>query len=94
MSYKKKISIVSTGREIYISSLRSSAGKLGSSRRWANHKKVKTRLIRITEDDYTILRSLACNRGSISAAVSFALSNCRRCRLSCIKPPDRGDPGI
>lgn len=70
------------------------SGRKGSAVRWANHEKVKTRLIRITEDDYTILRSLAYYRGSISAAVSFALSNCRRCRLSCSQVSDRLYPGV
>ena len=57
----------------YISAMRSLAGQIGSSRRWANHEKKPTNQIRIYRDDYYILSSLASSFGSIASVVHCAI---------------------
>ena len=59
----------------------SRAGFLGASIRWANHTKVKTKLIRIKQDDYDFFSLLASHDGTITDAVSLAVSHCRCCGL-------------
>ena len=59
----------------------SRAGSFGASVRWANHEKVKTKLIRIKEDDYNFFSLLSSHDGTIIDAVHHAVCHCRRCRL-------------
>lgn len=73
----------------------SRAGKIGSAIRWKDHKKVKTKLVRIYEADYRAIRWLAAfRRCSICDAVSFAFVNCRWCDYSCSKKPVVDSPGV
>lgn len=56
-----------------ISSLKSFAGKLGSASRWRGHVKKHTQQVRIYQDDYSILSSLASAFGSIASVVHCAI---------------------
>lgn len=58
-----------------ISSHHSLAGKIGSASRWRGHVKKQTQQVRIYQDDYSILSSLAFYFGSIASAVHCAIVN-------------------
>lgn len=71
------------------------AGKIGSSSRWKDHEKVKTKLVRVYESDYNAIRWLAAFRkSSISDALSFAFVNCRWCHHSCCKKSTDDSSGV
>lgn len=63
------------------------AGKIGSSSRWFNHVKIKTKLIKVHEYDYDLISELSSVHGSFASVVGAAMRAYCRSRGIKYSPP-------